>query len=751
MKKIIILNICLIITRLAISQDNINVYYQGGSDTYEISENDSLYFNDDETVIYFDIDGTLTNYTIEDIDSLTFDVNTDSIIYITYDESSVSIVNPLSNAGVSVTADGADVEINSEADIKDLTYIISGTTSDGMLKIYSDKRYYLILDGVDITNSDGPAINSQTGKKAYVNLVAGTTNILNDGADYATAPDNEDGEEEDQKATFFSEGELIFNGSGKLKIYCNGSDQHALASDDYIQIDEGEILIKSATKDGLHGKDGVYINGGTLSVSSTGDGIDGDEGGVYITTGTIDIASESDDVKAIKSDTSVVISGGNVNITVSGDQSKGIDSDLGIAISGGSIGIETSGGVVLEESNMGYDPSYCSAIKCDSDIDISGGDITITCSGIANRGISSNANLNIEGGNIKIEASGDGATYTNSDGETDSYHSSCISIDTDFSFTGDTLILSNSGSGGKGISADNNFVMGDDNSNPVLDITTTGSDITVSNPGGGRGDEGTGEYDEGKALKSDNSVTINSGVLNISSVDDGIKAGSSITFNGGSITISDSYEAVESPKITVNDGYLSLYSEDDGFNATYGNGGESDDGSLLKVTGGYIYAKAEDGDALDSNGDILISGGTSVIHGAESSVEVGLDVNGDCQITGGFIVVSGPNSNQTEGASSNSTQYALLLKSNSTFSTGTLIHIEDADGNDILTFAPENSYASIVFSSSDLTKDETYYVYSGGSYSKGTEEDGLYTGGTYTGGTQKTSFTISSTITEKTF
>lgn len=74
-----------------------------------------------------------------------------------------------------------------------------------------------------------------------------------------------------------------------------------------------------------------------------------------------------------------------------------------------------------------------------------------------------------------------------------------------------------------------------------------------------------------------------------------------------------------------------------------------------------------------------------------------------------------------------------------------MVHIESADGEDILTFTPAKAYQSVVVCSPDLKEGSTYGVYAGGS-STGTVADGLYAGGTYTAGTQVTGVTISGIV-----
>lgn len=77
---------------------------------------------------------------------------------------------------------------------------------------------------------------------------------------------------------------------------------------------------------------------------------------------------------------------------------------------------------------------------------------------------------------------------------------------------------------------------------------------------------------------------------------------------------------------------------------------------------------------------------------------------------------------------------------------GTVVHIENSEGDAILTFAPTKDYQSIAFSSPELVNGETYAVYAGGS-STGTATDGLYQDGMYTPGAQYTSVTLSGVVT----
>jgi hypothetical protein len=650
-------------------------------------------------------------------------------IYVTYNGTSVSVVKPVSLGSVSVTMNGGDVTVNSTISDTAVYYCLKGATSDGMFKIYSDYKFNLIMNGVSITNLDGPAIDVQSGKKCTVLLNTGTFNTLTDGSSYATT-------EEDEKAALFSEGPLEFKGDGNLTV--KSLYKHAICSDDNVDIQGGIITISGAVKDGIHTKGYFEMSGGALDLTTTDDGIECEGGYVLISGGAITTLNTSVDVKGISCDSTMVISGGTINMTVSGNQSKGLKSGQNMTLSGGTITINTSGAVGLTSSGSGYDPSYCSGIKCDSSIIANGANITIISTGAGGKGISSDKNTTIKSGIVKITTSGSGATYKNSTGATDSYSAACISADGNICILGGSLTTKSTGTGGKGLKSNGTIILGETGSSPDITITTSGAKFVVSGS----------DYCHPKAIVSDVAVNIYSGTIHISSSDDGIHAENSITQYDGNVTISNSYEAVEAKYITIKGGSISAAATNDGFNATAGltsGGTEQNDGSLLTISGGIVSTSVSSGDGFDSNGAFSMSGGTAIIQGPSSSPEVAIDINGSITITGGFLVAAGPNSGNMIQTATSSTQYFVKFTYSSLFTASALFHIQDASGTDLVTFQPVRNSYYILFTSPSLAKGSTYYVYTGGS-STGTNTGGLYTGGTYSGGTNKKSFSLSNFI-----
>jgi hypothetical protein len=257
------------------------------------------------------------------------------------------------------------------------------------------------------------------------------------------------------------------------------------------------------------------------------------------------------------------------------------------------------------------------------------------------------------------------------------------------------------------------------------------------------------------ALHSNGSMAIYSGEIYLVSGDDGIHADTSLEVNGGNIDIKGSYEGLESALITINDGNIHIQSSDDGINITSENGEAQFMGrpgqvpevlgdNFLYINGGYIAVNSG-GDGLDVNGPVKMTGGTVIVSGPTANDNGALDYFGIFEVTGGYLLAVG-SSGMAQAPSTSSTQNSVLVNLVSTQSAGTLVHIENEGGEDVLTYASPKQFQSIVLCSSALQYGTTYVIYIGGS-ATGTATDGLYSGGSYTPGSQVDVFTISGVVT----
>ncbi len=730
MKRKLLLFFCLVLFFTVFAIEKINIFKTNLSvSSFNISSIDSILFtNNDLTLSFFRNDQTVTDVLVSEMDSLTF-INISDTVYINFSNLTATVVNPLADSGVDISVSNADVVINSVLADNEICFVVSGTTNEGSLKIYSANKLELILNGVSISNSDGPSINIQSKKKTTICLPVNTVNSLTDGSAYAAST-------EDQKGTIFSEGQLIFKGNGSLSLIGNAA--HAICSDDFIEIENGNITVLAAQKDGIHAKDHFNLEGGTLNISATGDAVDCENGKIKISAGIFTSTVLSADTKGLKCDSTFTMTGGIVNLTVSGNQSKGLKSTGIMSLSGGEITVKTSGAAVLSASSIGYEPSYCTAVKCDSTLHISGASITIVATGVGGKGISASKDLNIISGKINVTTSGGGATYKNSLNVSDAYSANCMSADGNLLILNGTVNCSSSGSGAKAISTDGTITIGDQTNSPTISLKTTGSKFLVSGS----------DYCHPKTLVSPAAITINNGIIIASSTDDGIHSDTSFTMNGGDLTIQNSYEGIESKYIYLIGGTSNITATNDGYNATMGTvsgGTESNDKSLISTSGGIHFVNCSNGDAIDSNGNITVTGGVTFANGPLSGVEEAVDFNGAFNMNGGVFVGAGSNSNMTKSMSLTSTQSNLFVSSNSQISSSTMMTVAVA-GVGVVSFKPKYGAYKFLISAPKMTIGAAYAVYTGGTYTGGTSTNNFFSGGSYstTGSTTKKSGTLSS-------
>ena len=160
----------------------------------------------------------------------------------------------------------------------------------------------------------------------------------------------------------------------------------------------------------------------------------------------------------------------------------------------------------------------------------------------------------------------------------------------------------------------------------------------------------------GKAVKSDGSITISGGEININATDDGIHSNSNVTIDDGTITVRsdddaihadntltinngtldlNAHEALEATVIVINDGKIDIIASDDAINAAQKVNGIT---PTVEINGGELTIDMGQGDtdAIDSNGNLYINGGTISI-----SAQTPFDYDGTGELNGGTVTVNG--------------------------------------------------------------------------------------------------------------
>jgi hypothetical protein len=182
-----------------------------------------------------------------------------------------------------------------------------------------------------------------------------------------------------------------------------------------------------------------------------------------------------------------------------------------------------------------------------------------------------------------------------------------------------------------------------------------------------------------------------------------------------------------------------------------GPGAEAVGDYSIHISGGTIVITVvgdldEQGDGIDANGHIEMTGGVVAVSGPTDTRNSAIDYSGGTFVmTGGTFIGTNIDGRNSEGVGTGSSQASLYLTTASTISAGTVVHIETTDGESLVTFEPANGFSVIVFSSPDLVDGESYDVYLGGTVT-GDSTTNLYEDSAYTAGDLAGTATASLTV-----
>lgn len=311
------------------------------------------------------------------------------------------------------TSDTADVDWDAlettEVDLTDEglniteagTYILSGETT-GQVTVNTEGNVRIILNNATITSSEGAAISIENAEKTVLELADGTTNTVEDATTRS---------DEEIDGAIYSSDDMIITGQGTLNVTANFED--GIVGKDDLWIESGTINVTSVDG-GIRGKDSLTISGGALTIDAGGDGI-----------------KSSNDTDLGKGQ--LTISGGEITIT-SGDDA--VKAEQNIWITGGTLDIETSvegieapvividdGDVTIYATDDGINASASEIITTDLSLTINGGNVTVEVGQGDTDALDSNGDLTIAGGVVTLTAQ------------------SAVDYDGTGSFTGGTLIV----------------------------------------------------------------------------------------------------------------------------------------------------------------------------------------------------------------------------------------------------------------------------------------------------------------------
>lgn len=503
----------------------------------------------------------------------------------------------------------------------------------------------------------------------------------------------------------------------------------------------------------------ITLNKTTATVSGSGAKADGStititEEGVYVVSGTLEDgqiivdASDSDKVQ-------IVLNGVNINcetnaaiyvreadkvfITLAENSSN----TLGGGNEYTQIDDNTVDGVIFSKSDLvcngtgslTIEADYKHGIVSKDDLVITGGTYKITA---ADNGITAKDQLKILDGSFDIDAANSAVKAKNTDdtelgniyiaggvftvkAEQDGFHATGSIVVDDGTITvnsgedgfhadldtvihGGTILVEKSYEGLEGKRV---VVNGGD-----ITINASDDDINAANSGDdganainpGANAAGSGDDDSNAASSNnDSSAAVNSGDdSSISGAADGKEPPQMPpdTENGSDMQPSQDFDPGNAPS----DGDAPQMMQG-------GPGGGGNSELYIKITGGTLTVSA-DGDGLDSNGGLLVTGGTTIVYGPTSDGDSALDYDGSAIVTGGTLAAIG-SAGMTESFDEASTQPVVTYYCTETQSADTTITLTDSDGSALFTVTPEKAYASIVLTCPEMKLDATYTLAAG--------------------------------------
>lgn len=250
------------------------------------------------------------------------------------------------------------------------------------------------------------------------------------------------------------------------------------------------------------------------------------------------------------------------------------------------------------------------------------------------------------------------------------------------------------------------------------------------------------------AINAEQTLLVESGTLTIAAGDDAIHSDLVLTIGaegteGPVIDITACYEGLEAAELKVCSGDIRIVSSDDCLNAANSDLRGYD--FTMEISGGTVTAYSSDGDGFDSNGSLTISGGSVAVWTANTADNQPLDADGGITISGGTVLAAGDSSGM--GMDLTAEQPCVIFggsggfggQSGAAITKEAAVTIADSEGNAVYSGSGVCDARFVLFSSDELTGEESYTLQCGESTmtaqaQRGTVSSGFGPGGMMGGG-----------------
>lgn len=439
--------------------------------------------------------------------------------------------------------------------------------------------------------------------------------------------------------------------------------------------DNAALIIENADKVFLtlaEGQDSVLMSGSEYETSAAEAGIDG-------------VIYARDDL---------TINGAG-SLTISGGPAHGITANDDLVITGGNLTVISAKDAIHVNDSLRMTKAVMTlnagddAIQVDNEggyIYIESGEFDITA---VDEGIAAEGQITIDGGDFKIAVGTGQGSHGIKSGDTVTVNDGTIDITSCYEgiqasyidITGGDITINSVDDGINASSGDGGFGMG----------------FGMGGPGMG-GTGGQGMRQRGFYNASDTETT-----------------------ETGEASEGEKPELGEMPEGEMPEGEKPEFGETpEGEQPQSGDTSDEDMSTVetpwIHISGGTLTIlndSGRDADGIDSNGDIIITGGTIRVSltgdGGNNAIDCATENGGVCEISGGNIIACG-SSQMAEGFGSSSTQCSVLYNLQTGAEAGTTLTLRDSDGNVLMSYEVPNAFTSVNISCPEMELGETYTI-----------------------------------------
>ena len=497
------------------------------------------------------------------------------------------------------------------------------------------------------------------------------------------------------------------------------------ASYDESQATHIELAGKSANVKG----EGASAEGSTVTISTAG---------TYVVSGASDdcqivvAAGDDDKVQIVldgvnmscSSGPCINVTGGDKVFVTLAEGSENTLSDAGWTVTGEA---DEANATIYSTSDLTLNGTGALTVNATAHHAISSKDDLVVADGTyrisaANDGLRGKDCVKIAGGTCSIEAGDDGIASSNDTDE-----------DRGFVFVSGGAL---------------DITAGDDGIQATRYIGLTGGTLDIT-----AGDD---------AVHSDLDLALDGADVTVEAGDDAFHGEFNVMACSGKLTANACYEGIEGESILLAGGDIAIYAADDTINASAGSTEATDESASeneaameqqpmkgmeeagfntvgnVTITGGRsVLVCTQDGDSLDSNGSLTMTGGLVLVSGTPGNGNGALDYDTQGTITGGTIIAIST-SGMAQSFGSESTQASVVANANG--NAGDLVSIVDAEGNVVMSYRSVNAFDWVLASGPSIENGAEYQIVVGGTNSD-EDEYGYAEGGTLQGGSCATSAT----------